>query len=82
MITDEQIEQIISELEYHNSRNMGQVTLTVNDVPLKIQKRSSNNYVLYFFENKKGMEELDIKLSTNFKKLTKDGLISFFKGEK
>lgn len=81
MITDEQIEQIISELEYHNSRNMGQVTLSVNDVPVKIQKRSSNNYVLYFFENKKTMDQLDIKLATNFKKFTKDQLISFFKGE-
>lgn len=81
MITDEQIEQVISELEYHTSRNMGQVTLTVNDVPVKIQKRSANNYVLYFFENKKGMEQLDIKSATNFKKLNKDGLISFFKGE-
>lgn len=82
MITDEKIEQIINELEYHNSRNMGQLTLTVNDVPLKIQKRSTNNYVLYFFKNKKGMEELDIKLATNFEKLNKDGLISFLKGEK
>lgn len=81
MITDEQIEQIISELEYHNSRNMGQVTLSVNDVPVKIQKRSTNNYVLYFFENKKTMDQLDIKLATDFKKFTKDQLISFFKGE-
>lgn len=81
MITDEQIEQIVSELEYHKSRNMGQVTLMVNDVPVKIQKRSTNNYVMYFFENKKTMEQLDIKLATSFKKMTKDQLVSFFKGE-
>lgn len=81
MVSDKEIEKVVEELESHTSRNMGQFTFSINNIPVIIQKRSSENYIMYFFENKKDMFGLDIKLATKFKKFKKDELIAFLKGE-
>lgn len=82
MIKDAEVEQIINDLENYNHRNMGQFTLAINNVPVKIQRRGVGNYVMYFFENKKNFDGLDIKLATKFMKLNKEELEKFLKGEK
>ncbi|MFN8674659.1 MAG: hypothetical protein U0457_21575 [Candidatus Sericytochromatia bacterium] len=74
------IEELINELEYHSSRNMGQVALFINKVPVKIQRRGVENYVMYFFENNKELLNLDIKLATKFKKVNKEELVSYLSG--
>ncbi|MFN8578561.1 MAG: hypothetical protein U0354_17165 [Candidatus Sericytochromatia bacterium] len=71
------VEQIIDELDRHFARNMGQKSLYLNDSVATIQKRGSE-FVVYYFDDKTNLLELDIKEATRFKKFAnKDSLVSF-----
>lgn len=69
--------QIVEELESHFARNMGQKSLYLNDGVATIQKRGVE-YVIYYFDNKTNLLNLDIKTATRFIKFANhESLISF-----
>lgn len=71
------VSEIVSELDRHFARNMGQKSLYLNDSVAIVQKRGTE-YVVYYFDDKTNLLGLDIKLATRFKKFAdKDTLVSF-----
>jgi hypothetical protein len=77
MNNETKVEKIISELDRHFARNMGQKSFYLNDSVATIQKRGVE-YIVYYFDDKTNLLGLDIKLATRFKKFSnKDSLVSF-----
>lgn len=71
------VNEIVAELEGHFARNMGQKSLYLNDGVATIQKRGVE-YLVYYFDGKTNLLNLDIKTATRFKKFAdRDALVNF-----
>jgi hypothetical protein len=81
MTNDERVNTIIASLDRHFTTNMGQKSVYLKNTIAVLQRRDDNNYLVYFFDNKDSILELDIKESTGFRKFTRDNLISFLNEE-
>ena len=77
MDNESRVNQIVSELEGYFARNMGQKSLYLKDSVATIQKRGLE-YLVYYFDDKPNLLNLDIKTATRFKKFAdRDALVSF-----
>ena len=71
------VNEIVAELEAHFARNMGQKSVYLNDSVATIQKRGAE-YLIYYFDDKTNLLNLDMKMATRFKKFAShDDLVNF-----
>jgi hypothetical protein len=81
MGNDTKVNAIISELERNSASNTGQKSVYLNDSVAIIQRRVANNYIIYFFDDKDSLLELDIRDSSHSQNFTREELFSFLNKE-
>jgi hypothetical protein len=81
MDNNKRVHLIIEALDNHFTSNMGQKSVYLKNTIAVIQRREPNNYMVYFFDNKDSLLNIEIREATRFQKFTREELINFLDEE-